>query len=1484
MLHFAIARKQHERAQQTAQRAIEILTRVQKMQDLSGPRAEDIWNSMILKTNLLLTSSNNFEKKTTIKVSKPSTPTTPTKVEFQSEEEYLREQEFEKMRQSYKKSTECLFENERRHVQEMGFRMKKIKNVGKPIADRLLVERSLDDEENAKREKVSRADTKENEEKEEEDSEEDVHTYEDPKDFVRNAHRNRSRAKFESLKPKIVPRDAAHLFGFGNFLKSPSYAWKETHEAYVRDTITMADDHDEEEEEKEDTKEMIYETPEGATCSFRCDKIVYEDMNEEESTSSRKQKKISKKSAAVAVIKDFENPFLSNAKFMSEISHTHNAIREQMTIYEEEQSKRSTFETEENLEEIEESTRRFSARRQSLRRYMLPSLNPCTAAPEKSRRRDSVGSTSSLRSRRRSVLSVGRRDSVRSTMSLRRGSTRSVPHQHRESTNSLINLENFARKKHRDSIGSTITDILRDQYGSPSPRDVFDSSSHVSPYGNGTLPAYSEISGFSSDIERGGFDNSVGDSVGFDEEMTADTSEDYAGLKQWKISRRPLHDSFSALSRGKMLCVVADEDDEIADHDEIVEMKEEVEEIKTKEKKENAQEEEKKLHLNIVSLIKTEPSTIVKENIVNTSSPKSSMKREEIDGTPESTSIAIKSLHQTLTHEDVRKNVKKIKGKKQKARFMNPFDNIEKTHQDVPKSLVGKSLGALSTQIHQEEEEKLLSDLKKRDDINLTTTTTTLDNILQSQRYGPRPLGRLELAFRDAARSALHASTSAVLFAHVAETFVVRRQCIIASSEAAHQAELAVKIATKLKSKTPARGAMWINMKQMPPEEIRDSIVLRAAYNEIFADDDDIGNIEVSSKALMRAASRISDEIKYDHKSCGGITDDTTRAAMSAIESATNFLVMKRNQKTDETVDHDENIVHGSTEVASRKRVQRKSLVASSFFHRNVNENQDDESSSDGECGFESSSVGEGFESEKMQEEVTQQQQQQQSETTVVVDAAKRAQRRIKNKKSSLLSTKMNQVKKKIPPVQTKKPRVPRTTTRKVKKKNNNKKKTTSKTTNKIKAAKKLEEKERRRREAREYMKRQKSSGENVKEKIVKAPIKKTKTKKKKKTTSRKISTNEIENASMYSEISDEAYFKDQNSLFLSDPRAMVAYSFDVDINTVKRKRFRKFALWLNVSCSDATVYVSVDKETMWGHGADWRIKESGWLKCWRTFVFTPGTHTLRIGVFKNPNIEIHNIWLTDKRNAVPPVFDDDDDVVSSEVKEVVEDKSCDDDEQKELEVAAEEVEEEKKDVVKEQEDVVEEVVDEEVKEDIDEEVKEDIDEEVKKDIDEEVKKDIDEEVKKDIDEEVKKDIVDIVEDEVTREIEDKNKCVRFDIDEEEEERKTHRRISLIEKLSMEANDKSLSDSVRRRKSIARDRLLQATFPELLENSSSKKKRNFVNIFGDKEQDSIRRDFSASRRAQNFERNMRSVGDKYIVPLRWQRHSRRLRRDDDGDN
>ena len=115
----------------------------------------------------------------------------------------------------------------------------------------------------------------------------------------------------------------------------------------------------------------------------------------------------------------------------------------------------------------------------------------------------------------------------------------------------------------------------------------------------------------------------------------------------------------------------------------------------------------------------------------------------------------------------------------------------------------------------------------------------------------------------------------------------------------------------------------------------------------------------------------------------------------------------------------------------------------------------------------------------------------------------------------------------------------------------------------------------------------------------------------------------------------------------------------------------------------------------------------------------------------------------------------------------------------------------------------------------------------------------------------------------------DKEKSVRFGV--VEEENKTHRRISLIEKLSMEASDKSLSASIRRRKSIARDKLLRTSFPELLESSSSKR-RDFVNIFGAQERGSIERNFSASRRAQNYEQNLRKVGDKYIMPLRWKKH------------
>jgi hypothetical protein len=125
-------------------------------------------------------------------------------------------------------------------------------------------------------------------------------------------------------------------------------------------------------------------------------------------------------------------------------------------------------------------------------------------------------------------------------------------------------------------------------------------------------------------------------------------------------------------------------------------------------------------------------------------------------------------------------------------------------------------------------------------------------------------------------------------------------------------------------------------------------------------------------------------------------------------------------------------------------------------------------------------------------------------------------------------------------------------------------------------------------------------------------------------------------------------------------------------------------------------------------------------------------------------------------------------------------------------------------------------------------------------------------------------------------------KSVRFDFDENKKDEKQthHRRISLIEKLSMEASDKNLSASMRRRKSIARDQLLRTSFPELLENSSSKK-RDFVNIFGAQERGSIERNFSSSRRAQNYERNMRKVGQRYIMPLRWQRHPKDSERRDD---
>ena len=129
----------------------------------------------------------------------------------------------------------------------------------------------------------------------------------------------------------------------------------------------------------------------------------------------------------------------------------------------------------------------------------------------------------------------------------------------------------------------------------------------------------------------------------------------------------------------------------------------------------------------------------------------------------------------------------------------------------------------------------------------------------------------------------------------------------------------------------------------------------------------------------------------------------------------------------------------------------------------------------------------------------------------------------------------------------------------------------------------------------------------------------------------------------MFSEIKEGVSIVPQNkSIRLAASRSCVEYSFEVKLNSVKRKRFQKFALWLNVCCKPTTLFVAVDKEKMWTHGTEWKLNPangSSWQKYWRTFVLTPGMHTIRFGQIKTSReIQVKQIWLTDQRRAIPPM------------------------------------------------------------------------------------------------------------------------------------------------------------------------------------------------------------------------------------------------------
>ena len=98
--------------------------------------------------------------------------------------------------------------------------------------------------------------------------------------------------------------------------------------------------------------------------------------------------------------------------------------------------------------------------------------------------------------------------------------------------------------------------------------------------------------------------------------------------------------------------------------------------------------------------------------------------------------------------------------------------------------------------------------------------------------------------------------------------------------------------------------------------------------------------------------------------------------------------------------------------------------------------------------------------------------------------------------------------------------------------------------------------------------------------------LRRSKTKRNKTSQKCQISTNKIENASMFSEIMEGiSIIRKRKSISLAASRSCVEYSFEVVLNAAKRKQFQKFSLWLNVCCEATTLYVSIDKENMWSHG-----------------------------------------------------------------------------------------------------------------------------------------------------------------------------------------------------------------------------------------------------------------------------------------------------------